>query len=543
MVAAVLGVSATACSASALRSAESTTDGTEEVSHANKGLIESDAAPNLGGKLVYGLQSESNGWNPGTNQWASSGLLVSHAIFDTLAAYDERSEIRPYLAQAFEHDADFIHWTIKLRPGVTFHNGKPVNASAVARDLNWLKKSPVVGQAFMNVASITVRDDLAIDVTTTERWVTFPALLATQVGVVGDPDWLESNDSKAPIGTGPFKLDKWEIGNRMVVQKNPDYWQTDASGRRYPYLDTVEFRIIFDTTSRGEALKAGDVDVIQTSSGQQIQEFQQLEAFQVFSDQKSETPERFVQLNTMAPPFDDVDARRALAYATDKDTYNDVIAGGLNELANGPFPTSSPWFVDSGYPQFDPEKAKELVQTVKARHGGTFSFVLSGVVDTTNQQQLQVLQQQWVSVGMDVQIDLQDPAKRIINVVTGNYQSALWLQFDTPNPAMEAVWWDPAGAVPPPAFSLNFARNKDDEIGRALTKARGATDPSTFKQAMETIQKRFAVDVPYIWLYHEHGAIIASNRVVNMTRYTLPDGATGLDLMQGSHPLYQVWLH
>ena len=529
------------CAAKA-SSTEAGPSDTGPVSRANRGLVENDDAPKLGGKLVYGLQSESNGWNPGTNQWASSGLLVAHAIFDTIATYDDASEVHPYAAERFDHNDDYTQWTILMRNGIKLHNGKAVTADTVSRALNTLKSSPVVGQAFSTVDTISVSGPMTIKVTTHEPFVSFPALLSTQVGVVCDPDWLASNDSKLPIGSGPFVLKTWNIGDRLVAAKNPDYWQKDTRGNAFPYLDSVEFRIIGDTTTRGQALKAGDVDVIQTYSGAQIQDFQKLDGYQVFSDQSSETAERFVMLNTMVPPFDDPDARKALALATDKKAFDEIVGGGFNEVADGPFPKSSPWYAESGYPQFDLAQATELAAKVAARHGGTFEFELNGIGDPVNQQMLEVLQQQWATAGIKANVVLEEPAKRIIKVVTGSYQSALWLQFDEPNPVLETVWWDPAHATTPPAFSLNFARNKDEAIGVALHDAAGARDDASFKAAMTTIQQRFAVDLPYIWLIHQQNAVIASSRVVNLTHYLLPDGAVGLDMIQGAHPVHQIWL-
>ena len=109
---------------------------------------------------------------------------------------------------------------------------------------------------------------------------------------------------------------------------------------------------------------------MQTSDGNQILKFKKLADkgdFQLFYDVRGETAEAFVQLNTMAPPFDDPDARRALALATDTKSYVDVQTGGLNEPARGPFPPSSPWYVPTNYPEYDKDAAKQLVAASKSQ--------------------------------------------------------------------------------------------------------------------------------------------------------------------------------
>jgi ABC-type transport system substrate-binding protein len=511
-------------------------------SHANQGLVESDERPVMGGEIVYGLSAESNGWNPSTNQWATSGLQVTRAIFDTLSAFDDRSEIHPFLAEKFEHNEDFTQWKIRLRKGVKLHNGKVVTPETIVRDQKYLKRSPVVGSAYTVIKDFTAEGDDTVVVDLLEPFVNYPMALATQLGVVADPDWLESNDSLHPIGTGPFAFESWEIGNKLKVKKNNDYWMLDKFKIPYPYLDGIEFRVIADSASRANALRAGDIDVMESFSGMQIQSFQADDKFQIFSDSKGESSETFIQLNTMSPPLDDLDARRALAYATDKTAIIEQMSNGFDEPADGPFAESSPWYVETDYPQFDQATARELVNKVKAKHDGAFSIMLSSGPDPNTTKLQQLIQAQWQEVGVTVTLETVEQAALIIKVVTGNYQATAWLQFGQPNPSLDAIFWRPDLAVAPPAFSLNVTRLKDEEIGVAIKAGRAARDAESFRAAYAIVQKRLGADVPYVWLSHQQVAIIATKRVVNVTKYELPDGTPGLDLSNGAHPVFQMWV-
>ena len=236
---------------------------------ANKGVIESDETPELGGKLVYGLYSETNGWNPATNQWSPAGLQVTQAVFDTLTAYDENSVVKPLLAESFSPNADFTVWTFKLRAGVQLHNGKPVTSEVVVRNQRYLSTSAITGPAytFAGVTSIDVVDELTFTISLSRPYANYPIAMATQLGVVADPDWLESNDSLKPIGTGPFVFNSWTIGDSVRVLKNLDYWQVDEDGTRLPYLDEIEFKVVVDDDERARLLRDGDLDVLQTYSG------------------------------------------------------------------------------------------------------------------------------------------------------------------------------------------------------------------------------------------------------------------------------------
>ena len=510
----------------------------------NEGVIEETSGAQPGGNLVYGLEAESDGWNPSNSKWAPSGLMVARAVFDTLTAYDAELNAQPFLAEKLTPNADYTQWTITLRPGISLHNGKPVDSAVVKANFEYLKASTLTSSAFEPVAGFETSGPLDVVVTMNRPWVNYPFSLATQIGVVSDPEWLESGAKDNPIGTGPFVFQQWIPDSKLIVTKNANYWQTDAEGTRLPYLDEVEFRPLPDNDSRSASLEAGGIDAMMTSDPDQILKFKQLAEngeFQVFNDVSGETAESFIQLNTMAPPFDDPDARRALALATDTKAYVDVQTRGLNEPARGPFPPSSPWYTDTTYPAYDKQAAKELVEQVKARHGGSFTFRILGGSDASSLSGLQLLQDQWRAAGIDAQISPSEQAKLITDVALGNYQATAWRQFDSPHPLGDSIWWHPNTAEPIGQIALNFARNKDERIGAALDAARETPDKDQEKLLYQQVQEYLAEDIPYIWLYHTQISVVAASSLVNVVNYTLPTGQKGIELQGGSHPLYQVW--
>jgi peptide/nickel transport system substrate-binding protein len=517
----------------------------DTVRAANVGGVSSDEPPKLGGKLVFGLSAETNGWNPASNQWASSGLDVARAVFDTLAAYDEHSDVQPYLAERFSHNADYTEWTIHLRPDVVLHNGRPVTSEVVARNQRYLMGSPITKNAYVLIDSITEDGPLAVKVKMREPWTTYPNALATQIGVVADPDWMESNDGLHPIGTGPFVFHEWQIGSKLVAKKNPRYWRFDQHGNRMPYLDEIEFQVLTDAGSRTAGLDAGQLDVIQITDPDLIRNFQERadeSRLQVFANTGGENVELFVQLNTLAPPFDDPDARRALAYATDRRQLIDDLGAGLYEPASGPFAPGSRWYSENEYPDHDPAKAAELVERVKSRNGGRFEFDLLGAPNPENSRQLQYLQQMWARAGITATIRTMEQATLIVSVITGRYQATTWTQFDSPHPIGDAVWWNPETVTPVGEFSLNFARNRNPRIATLLHEANQAPDAAVRDERYREVARLLAIDVPYVWLYHTQQAIVARNRVVNVTNGALPGGQKGLPMTQGSIATVQIWL-
>lgn len=535
----LLGLLAAGCAKSEPNNGQA---GPDTVLRQDQNRVEAAEKPVPGGKIVYGLRGETNGWNPATNQWAPSGLQVAHALFDTLSAFDDQSQIHPYLAKSFDHNADYTEWTINLRPGVKLHNGKVVDSEVVRRNEEYLKTSPVTGGIYSYVTSYSTNGPDKFVVKLNEPWVNLPMVWSTQVGVIADPDWLESNDGLHPIGTGPFALQEWQIGNKLTVSKNLDYWQLDKDGTRYPYLDAIEFRVITDGSSRTSTLTSSGADIIELNEAEAILSFKRDDqGYQVFSNNEIETLENFVMLNTAKEPFDDPDARRAMALATDVKTFNEIDSQGLWEAADGPFKPGSPWYTPSGYPSFNLVAAKDLVSKVKARHGGKFEFKLVSISEPAVVKSMQVLQQQWQEAGIDVTLVSEEQAKLIIEVISGQYQSTLWQQFAAPYPMVDSIWWSPDSVTPIPQLSLNFARNTNKAIGEALRVGRQTTDKQTEIAAYQTVSKELAKDIPYIWLNHNQFTIVASPKLVNVMNWVMPDGAKGIQLNQDAHMVHQIW--
>jgi peptide/nickel transport system substrate-binding protein len=516
----------------------------EDPDSGNLNVVESHDRPAMGGRIVYAIAEEQNGWNPAINEWSTSGITVSKALFDTLTAFDENNRVRPMLLESYSHNEDYTTWTLRLRPGVTLSNGKPVTAQTIVRNQEAYRDSKVTGPAYYRVKSFEAIDELTVLVRLHEPWSSYPLMLTTQVGVVADPDWLASYDGLNPVGTGPFTLSQWNIGENLIAVRNPNYWRQDDFGQRFPYLDSIEFRVMPDGPSRGQALVNGAADVIESSDPAQLQQFQQIDRreYQVFADPKANAGKYLTMLNTMAPPFDDINARQALAYATDQRAFiRDTGAGDVKPV-DSPISPDSKWYLASGYPHYDPAKARDLVAQVKKKNRGKFSFTIRGWTDEIARKQLNVLEKQWEAVGIDVNVEVGDNSKMLIWAVTGEYQATLWYQFDAPDPTIDSTWFNPTLARKPPDWSLNFARVTDPQIDNAISDLMSTDDDLQQKTAWGMIQLRLGALCPYIWLYQVKSGVIARTQVVNVTKWTLPDGMPGLDLGGGAHPLHQVWL-
>ena len=540
-VVAVLGIVLAACgggsdSGSDGGGGEATTDVT----------IAATGDPQSGGSLSFGLEGESDGFNPTVNRWAISGMMVANAVFDPLAAYDANGKAQPYLAKSFTPSADFKTWTVELRPGITFTNGEPLDGAALKKDMDALRASALIGIAAANINGTAVdpADPMKVIVTMTDPWAAFPTILTGQAGMVAAPAQLDATGeaaSRQPIGTGPFMQKEWVPDNRWVGTKNPNYWRTDDAGTKLPYLDQVTFKPIVDTQNRTNALISGDVQMIHTTDWASIDQMETAAKdgqVQVVLD-PTESEETFFILNTVKAPLDDVRVRQALALCTDSSQIRLVSQVPDGYEANSQFKTDSPWYSDGGFPAYDPAAGTDLINQVKAEKGDV-TVTLGTTPVPSNTAITQTAAQQWEQCGVKVNLITTEQSKFIADMATGNFQANLTRQFGESDPDQAYHWW--SGSTATGALALNFARLNDPQIDAALKQARGSADPAVRTQAYVDLVKRQSELVPYIWINHTQWAIGAANSVRNISNVTLPDGEASLPYQGGNMRLTQTWL-
>jgi peptide/nickel transport system substrate-binding protein len=500
----------------------------------------SSGTPVAGGKLIMATEAEIDGFDPTKNRFDITGLTYAETVFDPLMAFGKDLKVHPYLAQSMTPNADYTVWTIKVRSGVTFHNGDPLTADAVKANLDAHLKSPLTSPAIANIASVEKVDDMTVAVHMKAPWVVFPMYLTGQIGYVADPKMLaDPNGSRHPIGTGPFVFKEWVPGNHFSATKNPNYWQ-----KGLPYLDEVEYRPIVEVQSRASSLKAGTIDLMHTTDPDTIVEFRKDKSVSIVDDSKSagEHEETFFMLDTAKPPLDDVRVRQALAYATDRRKVVNTVYAGILPDATGPFDANSPFHSDTGYPDFNLQKAKDLVAQYEKDHG-KITFELGTTNSAKNLEATQLVQDMWKQAGINTTIKQVEQSQYILNALVGNFQAYQWRQFGEPDPDGDFVWWSSFTAAPIGSLSLNFARNKDPQVDKDLTTGRTSPDQATRTAAYQDIAKRFGQDIPYIWIGTTVWAVASKPKVQGVTTWTMPDGTPGLDvLLAGRFLMTHVWV-
>ena len=224
-------------------------------------------AQKAGGSITVGLELDIPGFDPlKVGVYDTAALTASSAIFDTLTTLDANGKPQPKLALSWEPSEDFKMWTFKLRPGVKFHDGTPFNAEAFKANFD-RQKDPAnkcrCAFYISNVKDVQAPDELTLVYNLNDPSVNFPSLLisyANQNGAIHSPTaWKTKGDdyNRNPVGTGPYILKSWTAGDRMILEKNPDYWDKDKV-----YFDRITLKPLPDAQSRFASLQSGEVDLI-----------------------------------------------------------------------------------------------------------------------------------------------------------------------------------------------------------------------------------------------------------------------------------------
>jgi peptide/nickel transport system substrate-binding protein len=494
--------------------------------------------PQSGGTLTFGTESEVSGWNPTVDRWDASGTEIALTVMDSLVGFDQNFTAQPYLAESLIPNADFTEWDIKLRSGVQFQNGTPLNSAALKKSVDAFAAASLTGAAFANVGSTKIIDDLTLGVVMKQPWAAFPYGLSGQAGVVPAPAQLDSgktDSSRIPIGTGPFQYKSWTPDQSFDATKNANYWRTGL-----PYLDEVVFKPIPDSGTRISALQTGDINVTVTSRNEDIAKLTTAaKAGQLqMAVSVGALDTNSILINTTKPPMDDIRVRQAMAYAIDKSALDAVTSTDPSLNADSVFAPDSKWYTNTNYPSYDVEKAKQLVADYVADKG-PIRFELGSTTDPVVIKSAQLLQAQFKEVGMDVSVKNLEQSAYITNAVLGSYTAQMWRQFGTPDPDSNYVWFVGANAVQP--LALNMARNQDPKLDAALNTQRASNDVATRQAAWATIQQRQTADLPYLWLSRQPWVMGAGNTVRGLDGGTMPDGTPSAGLIGGVMRVTEMW--
>ncbi len=314
------------------------------------------AKPKRGGRVRLGSAggSTTDSLDPGTVSHTMP-QTVNQCLRNMLVEVDYRGEAIPELVENWEASPDAAKWVFKLRKGVEFHNGKTMTAEDVVYSFNEHRGPDTKSAAKGVVAPIKdIKADgkYTVVFTLKEGNADFP-FIASDYHIPVVPVGTKGKEYEKGMGTGPFSMVSWEPGVRFVGKRNPNYFK---EGR--PYFDEVEIIGIADTTARTNALKTGQIDVMNRAETKTLHLLEKIKGIQVL---KLEGARHYtIPMLTTIKPYDNNDVRLGLKYAIDREQMVKQILRGYGYVGNDhPIPKINKYYAKE-LPQreYDPDKAR-----------------------------------------------------------------------------------------------------------------------------------------------------------------------------------------
>ena len=314
--------------------------------------------PVRGGSLVLCQPAEPTGLDPTAGTAAAIDRVVYANIYEGLVKVNSKGQFVPGLAMSWQVSPDGKVYTFALRKGVKYQNGEPFNAQVAVWNLERAKAEDTKNihpEFFRGIIKMATPDDHTLVVSLKDVDALFIAHMAEGDAVMLPVKGYE-NANTHPVGTGPFKFDRWVRGDRVEMSRFDGYWDPAL-----PYLDKVTFKFIGDASAQIAALKAGDIDVLGwISAPESAAELEKDPRFKVYAG--ATTGEVIMSTNNKAKYFDNKLVRQAVAYAIDRQAVIDLVMFGYGTPIGSHWSPSTPYYKDLTQRfAYDPKKAKELL--------------------------------------------------------------------------------------------------------------------------------------------------------------------------------------
>lgn len=447
------------------------------------------------------------------DQRVSSNLYFVQPVFETLGRYDETGKITPWLTESWQTDPKMKTITIKLKKGIKFHDNTDFNSEAVKWNIEEYQKAK---RAEVNgIQSIDVIDENTVRLNLVE-WnnsllesVAYYVKMASPTAITKNgKEWANNN----PVGTGPFKFVSWEKDVSLKFKKNENYWQNGK-----PYLDAIEYSLIYDRNTAAIEFKSGKADVFTQMNADDYIELEKSGKYVTRSDEKIAGALVGVGLmfDSANPdsPFANVKVRQAAMHAVDSKAIADSVLRGLAVPTNQWNNSSHQYYNPDvkGFP-YDPEKAKQLL----AEAGYPNGFKTKITTDAPRVQEMTAIQSYLAKVGIDAQVISVDTPKWV--ALIGDKWDGMVMSYRVLSPST--------------IVQMNRLLSKDaalyaksiihpDKVEKLLADARTAPDFESSKKAVLELQKvvfdEYAISFPTFSLIN---GIAFTPKVQNLGMFT-----------------------
>jgi peptide/nickel transport system substrate-binding protein len=514
----VLALALAACGSDGGSSSDEGSGGSELPNRSGLVGVDDDPGdPVQGGVLDIAVWFDPSSLDPalGSVAGVTTGSALI-AIYDVLMRYDaETDSFEPQLAESLEPSDDAKTWTLKLREGVEFSDGTPVDADAVIYNLDRSVEleSPTATRLISLIESTEAVDDLTVVFELARPWQRFPYILSMAPGLLVSPtaaERLGDGFEEAPVGAGAFTVERFAEGEELVLTARDDYW----AGR--PPLDGLRFVPVAGERARLDGLNAGQYEMAFFRNPEVVSEA--LAEGYVGYIEIANLGELLVLNNRAQRATEDVLVRQAIAHAVNPDDLNRRVSNGSGAWSTALYPSSSLWDTSGSALGYDVDEARSLLDQAKAS-GYDGTLTLSCDNSPERQNQALTLEAQLEAVGFDVTIDRLAGIGDLITKVQMDHDYELACYGNNNSDAEPWIAMDDFFNAP--TDTLGF---EDEEMLALVDELAAATDDEATQDVIDRIQARWNETMPSVplaavrefdaWVPNLHGVLPTATAMV-----------------------------
>lgn len=447
------------------------------------------------GVLTIGRREDSTTFDPIKTAQNVDNWVFSN-VFDVLIRVDKTgTKLEPGLAESWTISDDGLTYTFKIRDA-KFSDGSPITAEDAAFSLLRIRdnEGSLWSDSYKVVDTAEAADDRTLVVKLKTPSAPFLSALALpNVSILSKKAVEAGEDAFGELPTassGAFVVKEWRRGDRVILEKNPNFWQADRVN-----LDGVEWISVPDDNTRMLNVQAGELDAAIFVPFSRVEELKKDANLTVHLD--TSTREDHLLINHEHGALAKKEVREALDLAIDKKAVVDAVTFGFGEVANSYIPKGALYhFADNMQRPYDPEKAKSLLD-----QAGASGLTLNYLVNAGNEVDEQIavlLQQQLLKAGITVNLQKMDPSQTWDMLVAGDYDlSVMYWTNDILDPDQKTTF------VLGHDSNMNYmTRYKNDKVKDLVAAARIEMDPAKREAMYTDIQKMAKDDVHWIDLYY-----------------------------------------
>lgn len=446
-------------------------------------------------KIKIGIGYSGRSYDPHKHT-DSATLGITKQIYSNLFCLNENGDIENELVDSYSiNSAGEIQ--IKLKKNIVFHDGEELDSEIVKKSLERNMEIPITKVLVEPIKDIVILDKYNFKIVSRYNpKIILNNLTHSSLAIV------KEISNKNLVGTGPFKLKEWKNGEKVILYKNKDYFKGE------PKVDVLEFVTIPEASNRYIALETGEIQIAYDLASIDVASTKNRKDIKIVSKLSYGTD--FLSINTQRAPLNNIEIRKAIKYAINKEAINEVVFENTAEVAKSILtPNTYGYFKNKEEAKDYLEEARNIIKN----YGEAVSIELWVYDDSTKYQMAQVIQANLKDIGIDVKIQTLELSTFLQLTAQGEHDTLIGLWYASTGDADYGLYPllhdSSKGAV----GNRSFYNNK--EVNKLLDEARIESSPKERLAKYKRVQEIVEDENPVIPLVHKMYHIGLNNNIKN----------------------------